>query len=197
MKYASIDIETSGLDPKNHDILEFAAVLDDLKNPLPIKDLPVFHYHLNKKEPYCVDPKAIKIHSRNILLDISNKVENNSPYICYPEELFTRLSNFLFVNGYNDDNEKIYLNVAGKNFATFDLMFLQEKIQKNDWSNISFRSRVIDPAILYFDHLKDNHLPNMETCLDRASIKEKVTHNAVDDAIQVIKLIRRKYKIHF
>ena len=31
--------------------------------------------HLNKKEPYCVDPKAIKIHSRNILLDISNKVD--------------------------------------------------------------------------------------------------------------------------
>lgn len=194
MKYVSIDIETTGLDPKIHDMIEFAAVLDDLKNPLPIKDLPVFHYHLNKKEPYSVDPNAIKVHGRNIFADIAYKIESNSQYICYPDELFTRLSNFLFLNGYQEKNNNLYINVAGKNFATFDLPFLQ-KIDKVFWCNVSFRSRIIDPAILYFDHLKDEFLPNMEKCLERANIKEKVTHNAVDDAIQVIKLIRRKYKI--
>lgn len=196
MKYISIDIETSGLDPNMHDILEIAAVLEDTSNPLPIKDLPVFHYHINKLTPYCVDPKAIKIHGRNILADISYKIENNSPYICYPDEIFTRLSNFLYSQNYKDYKEAFYLNVAGKNFSTFDLRFLQ-KIEKTHWSNINFRSRIIDPAILYFDIQKDDQLPNMETCLERANIKEKVTHNAIDDAIQVIKLIRKKYKIPF
>ena len=33
----------------------------------------------------------------------------------------------------DDDNEKIYLNVAGKNFATFDLMFLQKKYKKQEF----------------------------------------------------------------
>lgn len=196
MKYVSIDIETTGLDPNTHDILEIAAVLDDLKNPWPIKDLPVFHYHVNKTTPYCVDVKAIKVHGRNILADISYKIENDSPYICYPEEIFTRLSNFLYSHGYEDYKESFCLNVAGKNFSTFDLPFLQ-KIDKKHWCNISFRSRVIDPAILYFDAKKDDHLPNLETCLQRANIREKVSHNAVDDAIQVIKLIRHKFKIHF
>ena len=34
MKYCSIDLETTGLNPKTSDIIEFGAVLDDLEKLL-------------------------------------------------------------------------------------------------------------------------------------------------------------------
>lgn len=35
MKYVAIDIETTGLDPERHDILEVAAIIDDTNDPEP------------------------------------------------------------------------------------------------------------------------------------------------------------------
>ena len=51
MIYVSIDIETTGVDPKIHDIVEFGAVIDDLANPQPLDKLPRFHA-LFKKDNY-------------------------------------------------------------------------------------------------------------------------------------------------
>jgi hypothetical protein len=42
MKYVSIGIETTGLDPAKHSIIEFAAVIDDLSKATPIQDLASF-----------------------------------------------------------------------------------------------------------------------------------------------------------
>ena len=36
MLYCSIDIETTGLNPKTCDIVQFAAVLDNLADPQPL-----------------------------------------------------------------------------------------------------------------------------------------------------------------
>ena len=60
MKYLSIDVETSGLDPNKHQMIEFAAVMEDTEKDIPIDELPRFRalilqpsgdYNLNT---YCV-----------------------------------------------------------------------------------------------------------------------------------------------
>ena len=43
MKYISIDIETTGLDPLKDQVLSFGAILEDTTNPLPFDKIPKFH----------------------------------------------------------------------------------------------------------------------------------------------------------
>ena len=43
MKYISIDIETTGLDPENCQVLSIGAVIEDTNDIKPLADLPTFH----------------------------------------------------------------------------------------------------------------------------------------------------------
>jgi hypothetical protein len=59
----------------------------------------------------------------------------------------------------NNATKPITINVAGKNFATFDKLFLQELPW---WQKlIKIRQRVLDPAILMVDWKNDTSLPNL------------------------------------
>ena len=62
---------------------------------------------------------------------------------------------------------------------------------------IRVRNRVLDPAILYFNLNTDTEIPDLKTCLERAGIDKEVSHTAVEDSIDVIKLIRHKFGIPF
>lgn len=59
MKYVSIDIETTGLDPENCQILSIGAVIEDTNNQVPIEDLPSFHVAILRQriegEPYALN----------------------------------------------------------------------------------------------------------------------------------------------
>lgn len=86
---------------------------------------------------------------------------------------------------------KVYLTVAGKNFATFDKIFL-ERLPR--WKQVfSIRQRIIDPSILFTQWETDESLPSLLQCKQRAGIQGKVTHNAVEDAIDVIQVLRTQY----
>lgn len=192
MIYVSIDIETTGLDPKVHDIVEFGAVIDNLKKPLPIDKLPTYHAIFKKRnDNYIATPYYMSLHKR--IWDALVKNEGN---IIEITSLMYGFSNFLSRNGvpFDDYKQRYTVAVAGKNFVNFDLPFLQEKIPAgNAWAGVHFQRRVIDPAILYFDPQIDKELPNMKLCLERAGIKEEVNHGAVSDALQVVKLIRKHF----
>ena len=196
MKYLSIDIETTGLDASNCDILQFAAVIDDLKNPKPLESLPKFEAMFIKKNGYHGHPYALSMHSemfKKIDFAIKKKLDvcpDTGVRFMEIEALPTALDVFLMQNGFEPRYDKQYVNVAGKNIGQFDLQFLNAKIK--DWGRIKFLSRVIDPAILYFDLQKDIALPDMKTCLERAGLTEEVAHTAYEDALLVIKLIRTK-----
>ena len=87
---------------------------------------------------------------------------------------------------------KTYLNCAGKNFAGFDKKFL-EKLPR--WKQVfSIRSRVLDPGILFVDWKNDESIPSLDQCKQRAGIKGVVTHNAVEDAMDVVMLLRQCYQ---
>jgi hypothetical protein len=73
----------------------------------------------------------------------------------------------------------------------FDKLFL-EKLPK--WNTyIEIKKRIIDPAVLFADWQNDEVLPNLTTCKIRAKTGDNVTHNALEDAWDVIELMRTQY----
>jgi hypothetical protein len=227
MKYISIDIETTGLDPVNCQILSIGAVIEDTNNKLPLSDLPRFHGVISH-ENITGSVFAINL-NKELIGAIHNyreaktqelKIECETSYGCkfYSEkEIVEKLFQFCFRNGIDPDYKKpdspignhtvsvdgipypaitstlpkTYLTCAGKNFAGFDKKFL-ELLPR--WKQIfSIRSRVLDPAILFVDWQNDEHVPNLYECKQRAGIDGVVTHNAVEDAMDVVKLLRTQY----
>jgi len=86
---------------------------------------------------------------------------------------------------------KSHLTVAGKNFGTFDKLFI-EKLPR--WQQVfKIRQRIIDPTILFTDWKNDEALPNLTTCKERVKTGGEVTHDALLDAFDVIELMRTQY----
>lgn len=197
MKYISIDIETTGLNFKKCDIIQFAAVMDDLDDPKPVEELPKFTAYLTA-DRYKGETYALSMHGA-IFLKIANAMKNKTTYDEVEGAHYLRLldlpfafRNFLTTNGMpeNPKTGSISLTIAGKNAGMFDLPFLKKKIK--DWQGVYFKHRVLDPASLYFQ-LGDKDLPDLKKCKERAGIEGEVSHTAFEDAIDVIKLIRHKY----
>jgi hypothetical protein len=198
MKYLSIDIETTGLNPKTCDILQFAAVLEDTSNPKPLEDLPRFEA-IFIQDSYKGDPFALSMHSeifKKIAIARKKNLEycpDNNIHFMIIDFLPTALASFLLKNdcSFREKNSNIYINIAGKNVSSFDIPFLNAKMK--DWGGIRFLNRSIDPAILYFDLENDDSLPDMKTCMQRAGIDGEVAHTAMEDALVVVKLLRNKF----
>ena len=191
MRYVSIDIETLGLDLSSS-IVEIGAVIDDLSKKEPLDKLPTFHCYI-KMDSYRGEPYAMSMHSE-ILKKIAKKEEGYS-YL-YPNEVGLTFKKFLINNDFEQDSrnnpkgqKKITINVAGKNFSGFDSRFLEEHTNFHD--HVRVRSRIIDPAILFYQE-GDRYLPSLDKCLERAGIDKKVDHTAVNDSLDVIRLIRSK-----
>jgi oligoribonuclease len=83
------------------------------------------------------------------------------------------------------------VNVAGKNFATFDKKFI-DKIDKFH-NFVRFRQRVLDPSPLFADWTNDIALPDLTTCKERAGLDPFVSHDSLDDAWDVVQLFRKFY----
>ena len=225
MKYISIDIETTGLDPENCQILSIGAVIEDTHLPIPFEDLPKFHavikrenvsgsiFALNMNRDLI---QAMKDHSEARTEDEKKLVEESFGAKFYHEdEVVEALYQFCYRNGLvnldpnflnkqmkivdgipypilGSNMVKTYLNCAGKNFAGFDKKFL-EKLPR--WKQVfSIRSRVLDPGILFVDWINDESVPSLDECKKRAGIDGVVTHNAVEDAMDVVMLLRQCYK---
>lgn len=199
MKYVSIDIECTGLDPEYCQILQVGAVIEDTINIKPLIELPSFSCVV-EHEKYSGQPFAINMN--NWLFQILAKLETTTKderlalrkqYNIIPEGLVAKsFSMWLQANGIQQDPDSktgiVKINVAGKNFAGFDKLFLQKL---PSWSStIQIRQRILDPAILLMDWQNDETLPNLDTCIKRCSLEGEVTHNALIDALDVIRVIR-------
>jgi len=83
------------------------------------------------------------------------------------------------------------INVAGKNFASFDKIFL-ERLPR--WKQVvRIRQRIIDPSVMFTNWNDDNSLPSLFECKKRAKIDGIVTHDALEDSWDVIQLLRTQY----
>lgn len=171
MRYIAIDIETTGLDPEKHQILEFAAIFDDLKNPMPLGCSPFFIRRI-EADNYVISDYCLKMHQK-LLGEIrenvpaGNNISINDLGLCFR----TWLTN---LNLY----ETVY-TVAGKNFAGFDGQFLKRVPNFPMWNY-----RVLDVGSLYATR---DGVPSLDeiTC-------QGIKHRAYSDALAVVEAVRGK-----
>ena len=218
MKYVSIDIETSGLNHDMNHVLSIGAIIEDTAKKLPYEELPKFNVIVLQNNIQG-SPRAITMNKEIISLmgeylegtdEVRGLLNSNSGYNFYEEDdVVKEFYKFLWSNGYStldspsthingkltpiiDGKTKpITLNVAGKNFGTFDKLFLQELPW---WQKlIRTRQRILDPAILCVDWVNDTSLPSLTTCKESMNVEGIVTHNALEDAWDVIELLRKFY----
>lgn len=201
MKFLSLDIETTGLDRDLDQVIEFGAIIEDTNNQLSFEEIPKFHAII-KHERYSGSEFAINMNQRifKILADrvLIRNEEEKIQYdlkhnICSVHELARDFYNWAYRElktgvGYN---EPIVATVAGKNYSGFDGQFLSRIPEWNDL--FRFKHRALDPAVLYWNPTLDTELPSLDECLKRAGIDDFVSHNAVEDAMQIIKVLRKKY----
>lgn len=192
MKYVAVDIESTGLDYNKHSIIEFAAVIDDLKDPQPLASLPRFQCYVTSNKKRVWDRDTLNFGQTK---EIAKKVLQQPPDYNYVDEslLVHRFRDFLIEHGYEPSpkNNKVYLTCAGKNFSTFDLRFIEKLPNYED--QLYILHRVLDPTPFYLNYEKDDVLPNMEECLYRLGIKKEVAHTALEDTMDVVKLVRYAY----
>jgi DNA polymerase III alpha subunit (gram-positive type) len=196
MKYVSVDIETTGLDPETCQILQIGAVIEDTERVVDLTELPKFSC-IVEHSVYAGQPVALSMNA-NILkklgeLERSSKTEKTNlrkQHNIIPVGIVAKSFNmWLAGKGFEmSETGAIVINVAGKNFATFDKIFLQKL--PNWGANIQIRQRVIDPAILFMDWQNDLSLPNLNKCIERAGLTGEVSHDALDDAIDVVRVLR-------
>lgn len=215
MIYVSIDIETSGLNHDMNHVLSIGAIIEDTTKKLPYEELPKFNAIVLQNNIQG-SPRAITMNKEIISLmgeylegtnEVRELLTNNSGYKFYEEDdVIKEFYLWLYKNGLSQHElydlgrggitidgktKPITLNVAGKNFGTFDKLFLQELPW---WQKlIRTRQRVLDPAILCVDWINDTSLPNLTTCKERMNVGGIVTHNALEDAWDVIEILRKFY----
>ena len=218
MIYVSIDIETSGLDHEKHKVLSIGAIIEDTEKKLPYEECPKFNAIILQNE-ITGSPRALTMNKEIISMigdylegtDFERNLMNkHTDYTFYEkDDVIKEFYKFLWCNGFShldspsthvngkltpviDSRTKpITLNVAGKNFGTFDKLFLQELPW---WQKlIRTRQRVLDPSILMVDWKNDKSLPNLTQCKERAGVEGIVTHNALEDAWDVIEVLRKFY----
>ena len=225
MIYASIDIETTGIDNENTQTLSIGIVVEDTLNVKPLIDLPQLEIAIIRER---IEGEIFAINmNRQLIADIleykmarsdeeRKEIEKRTGREYLREEDVTRrIFQFLWENGALDGKidptgafefvngksypaltskmKPFYFNAAGKNFANFDNKFL-ERLPR--WKQcLKARGRTLDPSVLYIDWKNDDTAPGLSLCKQRAGLSEVVTHNAIEDAMDVVLLFRKFYKM--
>lgn len=183
LRYVSIDLETTGLKPDEDQILQIAAVVDGggLEGT-PIEQLPTFNRVIHRTRVYG-HPVAMAMNAALLKKCAAEPAGNVERGVFIDFEGW--LQQYL-------DAKKIV--GAGKNFGSFDLNFLRRVMDTS-----VFHHRYLDPGMLYFDAKSDVRTPpNTETCINRlkndypGAAGMDHTHDALDDARIMVRLIRHK-----
>jgi hypothetical protein len=170
------------LDPETCQILEIGAVWEDWQSPV---DKLKTYRRLVVHPEYRGSAYALAMNAE-LLRELAGPIR--WPHIIKPEQVAGNFQNWLTMCGWKDGS----LNVAGKNFASFDLQFLNKL--PNFQKLVPIRHRVLDPGMLYWNPA-DSSIPDTKTCYRRAGLELEVAHTAVADALGVVKLIRSYYAI--
>jgi len=190
MKLLSLEIETTGLSPSKHDVLEVGMVWDDLsckEQPLqaPFRAVVV-------RETYRISPFWVIMH-KGIFDDIDSltktqlgelegvgyiRIENT--FYCKERFLIKLMHEWLVEQGMTGT-----LNLAGRNLE-FYLKFLDYLCYKR---YIYQFPCIIDPAILYYEK-GDECLPDITQCIQRAKRDGADISTAVSDAQILSELVR-------
>jgi hypothetical protein len=196
MKYVSIDIEMTGLDVETCQILQIGAIIEDTVNVRPIDELPKFNC-IVEHEKYSGQPAGLYMNflTLGILggldkpMDSNSRLEYRKKNNIIPVGLVAKsMALWLKSNGFDSDSGRLTITCAGKNFASSDKKFLE---RLPGWSSaIQIRQRIIDPSCMVVDWKNDETLPSLQTCMTRLGLTGTVRHDALSDALDVIRVIR-------
>jgi len=199
MRYISIDLESTGLDKEKCQVLEVAVVYDDTDRPQDINACPYFHCYV-QHQLYCWEPVAYEMNKRLFeevlyakpkimdMLDLHNINFYKQWFgVLDPYNVGRVLKLWLKAIQY----EPPYI-VAGKNYGSFDLGFLERL--PNFTKDIRLPHRHLDPGS-WFVTLEDVRIPDLKECKKRAKLPENIAHRALDDARDIVLLTRHHYGI--
>lgn len=193
MKYVSIGAETTGLDHKKDQLLQLSLVIDDTSDPKPLDELPRFNC-LVVHDRYEGSPEAIAMNSW--IFDI---ISEKCPV---PDGMVVTNLTQLSSGVYRDEDGNIAhtnnpvlhfllthfpdykykFTAAGKNISGFEMRFIPDPIAS------LFDHRTVDVRSMYLTE-GDETVPSIQECKNRAEITG-TAENALDDALDVIRLIR-------
>lgn len=182
MKIISIDLETTGLNAHEDQILEIGAICFDDSNPeFSRKYFRVLIWH----ERLSGNPVALSCNAQII----KEMLHLGKEKCATPENAVLQFYNWLLNEcGFvPDEHGRIRITVVGKNYAMFDHNFIKRLLNFHNF--ISVRRRVLDPSAFY-SIAEDTEIPDLELCKSRSNLFEDntVKHNALDDAEDVVKL---------
>lgn len=174
MKYVSIDIETTDLDPSCGQILEFAAVFDDTSLSRPLGE---FTTRIMPHQPLSGGLVALCMNA-NLLDEIRTQGGIKI------SELADKFREQLAIHGFDEP-----FTVAGKNFASFDGPWLSYHCGERTFPK--WRHRVLDVGSMYA-RSNDEMVPSLDDCLVRlyGEPQIKVKHRALQDARDICALVR-------
>lgn len=218
-KIVSLDIETSGLSPHMHSVLEIAIQVFSLdrdvlnvdkfhcfvKNNVVHWDDDTFDFH--KKNGYFEYVQEVKA------ANASNPAVGHAKYGIVPtyraDECRAQIAGFLEDCGVykpplignqqyleaNKNYKSKSCTALGKNVARFDIPFLNNMAQGFEHKKV-FKHHVLDLGNLWWHPVIDGAtLPEFKVCVERAGFKDHpdfVGHRAMDDA-NMNRLLLLKY----
>jgi len=195
--YVCIDVETTGIDESYCQVIEFGAVIEDWVTPIEkLKSFRCYVYHDQiVGEPYALAMNATILKKlAKVQRAFEDVLPGDAPKVIGDDlELYVRPRWLVvefkrWLKMYGIDVKQPIL-AAGKNFAGFDKPFLK-RVENFD---LKFFHRAIDPGMSYWNPDIDKVPPSTEECKKRAGIDGEVKHTTVEDAIEVIKLIRARH----
>ena len=187
--YVALDIETTGLEDGNQ-VLQVAMIYDDWKKP--VVDLEARSFLVDNSDEIFtgrLEPVALAMNSW-IFEAIGDDSKVKSPYIIYKT---TRAKDEFrkFILECFDKLGGKSITFAGKNIGEFDLKHLRingffEGIPRGIISH-----RNIDIGALYLPEF--GYVPTQKE-INQITGRKEVTHDALDDATDVVCAIRTKLK---
>jgi len=184
MKYLSIDLETTGLDPDKDQILSIALVWETGDNT-PVADLPSKHWYLDHERlsGHCY---ALNMNHEIIQALVTKQLPPETDLIS-PTELNHAILSWL--DELEPDRPDPII-LAGKNVAGFEVPFLRAANVSRFW-----HYRMLDPGSMYVE-ASDSAMPSLKQCIKRAGLdpfQYGKEHDALRDARMVIECVRQKW----
>ncbi len=185
-----LDTETTGLDPKIHEVIEIYAVALDPASLTAVTG-GVFHSLIRPSDFTSIDEKAMQVNG------ISLEELKTSPKQKYVWKKFAS-----WVKEHNKGKSKTEYTapiVAGKNVA-FDLGFIKEAANKYLQGTTLFRERPVleleNFLYLWFENDSSWESYGLDSCRKAFGIESKGSHRAAKDVIDTVRIFRAFFRLH-